>query len=137
MVAVALAAFGLGGGTAFAQNEQFIPRLVYRTGPYAPNGIPFADGYADYLDMINARDGGVNGVKITYEECETGYNNDKGVECYERLKGKGPTGASLVDPLSTGITYALIVFFLIVEPNGLARLWAIGKEKLRIWPFPH
>jgi len=32
---------------------------------------------------------------------------------------------------------ALIVFFLIVEPHGLARLWAIGKEKLRLWPFPH
>src|SRR5207237_2461648 len=62
----------------------------------------------DYLDMVNARDGGVGGIKITYEECETGYNNDKGVECYERLKTKGPTGASLVDPLSTGITYALI-----------------------------
>jgi hypothetical protein len=34
--------------------------------------------------------------------------SDKGVECYERLKNKGPTGASLVDPLSIGITYALI-----------------------------
>ena len=32
---------------------------------------------------------------------------------------------------------ALIVVFLIVEPHGLARLWAIGKEKLRLWPFPH
>jgi branched-chain amino acid transport system permease protein len=32
---------------------------------------------------------------------------------------------------------ALIVFFLIVEPHGLARLWAIAKEKLRLWPFPH
>ena len=31
----------------------------------------------------------------------------------------------------------LIIFFLIVEPNGLARLWQIGKEKLRLWPFPH
>ena len=31
----------------------------------------------------------------------------------------------------------LIVFFLIVEPHGLARLWQIGKEKLRLWPFPH
>src|SRR5579883_2635827 len=104
-----VAGFGFAAGEALAQaNEQFIPRLVYRTGAYAPNGIPFANGYADYLDMIDARDGGVNGVKITYEECETGYNNDKGVECYERLKNKGPTGASLVDPLSTGITYALI-----------------------------
>jgi branched-chain amino acid transport system substrate-binding protein len=108
LAAVAAAILGLGTGVALAQNEQFIPRLVYRTGPYAPDGIPFANGYADYLDMINARDGGVGGVKITYEECETGYNNDKGVECYERLKTKGPTGASLVDPLSTGITYALI-----------------------------
>ncbi|HEV2336567.1 MAG TPA: ABC transporter substrate-binding protein, partial [Stellaceae bacterium] len=78
-MAAAVAAFGIGPGIAFAQNEQFIPRLVYRTGPYAPNGIPFADGYADYLDMVNARDGGVGGVKITYEECETAYNNDKGV----------------------------------------------------------
>ncbi len=107
-----IAGSALGGGwavsQAMAQNEQFIPRLVYRTGPYAPNGIPFADGYADYLDMINARDGGINGVKLVYEECEDGYDNTKGVECYERLKAKGTTGASFVDPLSTGITYALI-----------------------------
>jgi branched-chain amino acid transport system substrate-binding protein len=109
LVALAAAAgWGFWASEAAAQNEQFIPRLVYRTGPYAPNGIPFADGYADYLDMVNARDGGLNGVKITYEECEDGYNNDKGVECYERLKNHPPTGASLVDPLSTGITYALL-----------------------------
>ena len=31
----------------------------------------------------------------------------------------------------------LIIFFLIVEPRGLARLWQITKEKLRLWPFPH
>ncbi len=108
LAAIGAVAWTLGATEAMAQNEQFIPRLVYRTGPYAPNGIPFADGYDDYLDMIDARDGGVGGVKITYEECETAYNNDKGVECYERLKGHAPTGASLVDPLSTGITYALI-----------------------------
>jgi branched-chain amino acid transport system substrate-binding protein len=107
--ALAVAALGFAvGAAAAAQLEQFIPRLVYRTGPYAPDGIPFANGYADYLDMINARDHGVGGVKITYEECETGYNNDKGVECYERLKNHPPTGAGLVDPLSTGITYSLI-----------------------------
>src|SRR5438874_7782218 len=60
--ALAITVFGFGPGTAWAQSEQFIPRLVYRTGPYAPNGIPFADGYADYLDMIDARDGGVGSV---------------------------------------------------------------------------
>ncbi|MBK6869090.1 MAG: branched-chain amino acid ABC transporter permease [Burkholderiales bacterium] len=32
---------------------------------------------------------------------------------------------------------ALIVWFLIVEPHGLARLWSTGKQKLRLWPFPH
>jgi branched-chain amino acid transport system substrate-binding protein len=92
---------------ALAQNEQFIPVLVYRTGPYAPNGVPWANGYVDYLSLIDARDGGINGVKLIWEECETEYKTDRGVECYERLKGKGPTGAALFSPLSTGITYAL------------------------------
>jgi branched-chain amino acid transport system substrate-binding protein len=92
---------------ALAQNEQFVPALVYRTGAYAPNGIPFANGRADYITLLNERDGGINGVKLVYEECETGYATDRGVECYERLKGKGPTGAAAFSPLSTGITFAL------------------------------
>jgi len=91
-------------GTAFAQaKEQFFPVLVYRTGAYAPNGVPFANGYVDYLKLVNAQ-GGINGVKVSFEECETGYATDKGVECYERLKGKG---ATVFQPLSTGITFAL------------------------------
>lgn len=105
-----IAAMGVMGAavTALAQaNEQFIPALVYRSGPYAPNGVPFANGFNDYLRLVNERDGGINGVKITSEECETGYATDRGVECYERLKGKGPTGASGYNPLSTGITFAL------------------------------
>jgi branched-chain amino acid transport system substrate-binding protein len=98
----------LSSGSVLAQaKEQFFPLLVYRTGAYAPNGVPFANGYADYLKLVNARDGGINGVKITFEECETGYATDRGVECYERLKGKGPTGATVFQPLSTGITFAL------------------------------
>ena len=94
-----LAARGGGRGTALprrrcAQNEQFIPALVYRTGAYAPNGIPFANGIADYYKLVNERDGGINGVKIMFEECETGYATDRGVECYERSRAKGPTGAA-------------------------------------------
>ena len=89
------------------QNEQYVPSLVYRTGPYAPNGIPFANGVMDYWNLVNERDGGINGVKLVGEECETGYATDKGVECYERMKGKGPTGAGYFSPLSTGITFAL------------------------------
>lgn len=86
--------------------EQFIPLLVYRTGQFAPIGIPWADGKLDYLRLINTRDGGVNGVKLVFEECETGYEAARGVECYERLKGKGGT-ASGFDPQSTGITFAV------------------------------
>ena len=105
VAAVAAFAGTLGSTPAFAQaKEQFFPLLVYRTGPYAPNGTPWANGKQDYIKMINARDGGINGVKLTFEECETGYATDKGVECYERLKGKG---ASVFDPQSTGITFAL------------------------------
>src|SRR5215470_12695277 len=103
-LATALAAGALSAAAlAQAGKEQFFPALVYRTGPYAPNGVPFANGYVDYLKLVNAQ-GGINGVKITFEECETGYATDKGVECYERLKGKG---ATVFQPLSTGITFAL------------------------------
>ncbi|RYG06992.1 MAG: ABC transporter permease, partial [Burkholderiales bacterium] len=91
---------------AFAQaKEQFLPVLSYRTGPYAPNGVPWANGYVDYLKLVNAR-GGINGVKIIFEECETGYDTARSVECYERLKGKNG-GAALVQPLSTGATFAI------------------------------
>ena len=103
---VAAVASTVAAPSAFAQaKEQFFPLLSYRTGPYAPNGVPWANGKQDYLKMINARDGGVNGVKLTYEECETGYATDRGVECYERLKSK--PGVALFDPQATGITFAL------------------------------
>jgi branched-chain amino acid transport system permease protein len=46
-------------------------------------------------------------------------------------------GAATVEHLTYMITGALIIFFLIVEPLGLARLWQIGKQKLRVWPFPY
>ncbi len=88
-------------------NAQFVPVLSYRTGPYAPNGMPVANGFTEYLKLINARDGGINGVKISFEECETGYATARSIECYERLKGKGPTGAAVFNPMSTGATFAI------------------------------
>ena len=45
--------------------------------------------------------------------------------------------AATVEHLTSMILGALIIFFLIVEPHGLARLWQIGKQKLRVWPFPY
>jgi len=107
--ALCLAAGALVPLQALAQaKEQFVPMLSYRVGPYAAGGTGFFGGYIDYLDMLNKRDGGIGGVKLTWEECETEYKNDRGVECYERLKKNGPTGASVIAPLSTGITYSLI-----------------------------
>ncbi len=107
-LAAAIASVGLSSAVfpsaAQAQaQEQFFPVLVYRTGAYAANGNPWANGYVDYLKLVNAQ-GGVNGVKLSYEECEFGYATDRGVECYERLKGKG---ATVIQPLSTGVTFAL------------------------------
>lgn len=89
---------------AFAQDLHF-PSLSYRTGPFAAGGIPFADGYADYFTLLNERDGGIGGVRIRMTECETAYNTEKGVECYEAIKGDNPL---IIQPLSTGITYQLI-----------------------------
>src|SRR5262249_31854908 len=98
------------GGIAFAtashaQDSIYVPLLTYRTGPFAGSGIPIANGMHDYLAMLNERDGGIGGVKIAIEECETGYKNEKGLECYEAVKGKKP---AVVNPYSTGITLAII-----------------------------
>jgi branched-chain amino acid transport system substrate-binding protein len=105
MVVASLAA-AVGTSSALAQAKvQFFPSLTGRTGPVAPNATPFANGYADYMKLVNVR-GGINGVMTLVEECETAYATDRGVECYERLKGKHG-GATVFQPLSTGITFAL------------------------------
>ena len=91
--------------SAGAQGEQFIPLLSYRVGPYAAGGSGYFGGAIDYFTLVNLN-GGINGVKILWEECETEYNAARGVECYERLKTRHG-GASTVEPLSTGIAYGL------------------------------
>ena len=102
----AIAATLLAAGWAQAQpKQQFFPVLSGRTGPVAPNATPWANGHNDYMKLVNAR-GGINGVMTLVEECETAYATDRGVECYERLKGKHG-GATVFQPLSTGITFAL------------------------------
>lgn len=85
--------------------EQYFPLLTFRTGPYAPSGAPWANGFVDYFKLVNLK-GGINGVRIAWEECETGYATDRGVECYERMKRKNG-GATVFQTMSTGITLAL------------------------------
>ncbi len=91
--------------TAQAADGLYVPLFTYRTGPYAGSGIPVSNGLADYLNMLNARDGGIGGVPIIVDECETGYDTKKGVECYDSVKGKNPV---IINPFSTGITLQLI-----------------------------
>lgn len=91
--------------SASAQEDSiYIPNLSYRTGPFAATGIPLMNGQRDYITMLNERDGGVNGVKLVYDECETGYSTEKGVECYEKTKEK----AVITQPWSTGITLQVL-----------------------------
>jgi branched-chain amino acid transport system substrate-binding protein len=138
--ALALAGAGTLGvaidAAAQSSNEIFVPVLVYRTGPYAPNGAPWADGYVDYLKLVNERDGGANGIKIAYEECETGYATDRGVECYERLKSKKPVA---VNPLSTGITFALTEKVpgdkIVLMTTGYGRSESVDGSVFK-WNFP-
>jgi branched-chain amino acid transport system substrate-binding protein len=109
-LAVTLAITGAAGllassATLAQEKVQFFPVLSGRTGPVAPNATPWANGHNDYMKLVNAR-GGINGVMTLVEECETAYATDRGVECYERLKGKHG-GATVFQPLSTGITFAL------------------------------
>ncbi len=91
------------GGAAVAQ-ELVLPNLSYRTGPFAATGTPIMNGQRDYMIMLNERDGGIGGVPVNFEECETGYNTEKGVECYERLKAT----ALVTQPWSTGITLQVL-----------------------------
>lgn len=105
-----LAAAALAAGVSFAlpsvaQDVLNLPNLSYRTGPFAATGTPHMNGQRDYMIMLNERDGGVNGVQLGYEECETGYNTEKGVECYEKTKA---SGAIITQPWSTGITLQVL-----------------------------
>lgn len=104
--ALASAALGFAGPAPAQEQQQYIPILSYRVGPYAAGGSGFYGGAIDYFNLINAN-GGINGVKIIWEECETEYNASRGVECYERLKTRHG-GATLVEPLSTGIAYGIL-----------------------------
>lgn len=106
---LAAALMGTAPVTQAAANEQFIPLPTYRVGPYASSGIPWWAGVIDYLRYINEVEGGVDGVKLVWKECETEWSTDRIVECYERYK-KGYNGAptAFFFTHSTPASYALM-----------------------------
>ena len=91
----------------------YAPLASYRIGPYAAGGTGYYGGMIDLFRWVDLKYGGVNGkvgdmpIPIVWEECETEYDTPRGVECYERYRAKGPFGATAIDPLSVGISYAL------------------------------
>jgi len=71
-------------------------------------GIPQADGYIAYLTLLNERDGGINGVKLVWEECETVYDVDPRRGVLRTPERQGTHGAAAVNPSSTPLAYALL-----------------------------
>lgn len=77
---------------------------AFRGGPFAVDGEPLLDGLRDYFALVNARDGGLNGIPIAFDECETGFFADKGIECHEATRAR-----SLVSlPWSAEVEAALL-----------------------------
>ncbi|TBW13045.1 ABC transporter permease [Azotobacter chroococcum subsp. isscasi] len=94
-----------------AANEQFFPLATYRVGAYASSGIPVWAGMIDYLRYINEVEGGINGVKLVWQECETEWTAEKGIECYERFKN-GLNGAPVA----------------VYQPNGAPAAYALSDK---------
>jgi branched-chain amino acid transport system substrate-binding protein len=123
---------GLAGVTAVAAaGEQFLPVLSTREGALRALGIPQANGFIDYVTLLNERDGGINGVKLVWEECETVYDVTLAVECYERLKAKEPTGAAVFPLFGTPLADAAdrrVFPYVFPAP---ATWWSQNTAKLR------
>jgi branched-chain amino acid transport system substrate-binding protein len=93
-------------GAPAAASQQFIPIFTGRDIA-GPAGTVAPAGMVDYLRLLNRRDGGINGVELAWEECETAFDDRRGVACFEQLKDRGAQGAAVLLPLSGGISYAL------------------------------
>jgi branched-chain amino acid transport system substrate-binding protein len=103
---------GIAAATALATSsmaaEQYFGIPSSRVGPYSAMGTGYYGGIIDYLNYVNMKFGGVNGVKLTFQECETEYNAARTVECYQRLLTKGDQRMVVFDTLGTPGAYAVI-----------------------------
>jgi branched-chain amino acid transport system substrate-binding protein len=109
VAACTLAAVAATPSLAQAQaKEQYFGIPSYRVGPFAAGGTGFFGGIIDYLQYVNIKEGGVNGVQMTWAECETEYNAARGVECYQRLLKKGDQQMTIFEPLATPIAYGVL-----------------------------
>ena len=116
--------------------EQYFGIPSSRVGPYSAMGTGYYGGIIDYLNYVNMKFGGVNGVKLTWEECETEYNAARTVECYQRLLTKGNQRMVVFDTLGTPGAYAVINR---MEPdNVVLAQYGYGRTDAadgRVWPW--
>ncbi|WP_244631046.1 ABC transporter substrate-binding protein [Aureimonas sp. ME7] len=105
---LATAAFAADTAPGPDSDKQFFPIASYRVGAYAASGVSIWAGMIDYYRYINEVEGGINGVPIVWQECETEWTAEKGIECYERAKN-GLNGAPVAAYFPNGApaAYAL------------------------------
>jgi branched-chain amino acid transport system substrate-binding protein len=116
--------------------EQYFGIPSSRVGPYSAMGTGYYGGIIDYLNYVNMKFGGVNGVKLTYEECETEYNAARTVECYQRLLKKGDQKMVVFDTLGTPGAYAVIG--RMAEDQVVLAQYGYGRTDAadgRVWPW--
>lgn len=117
--------------------KQYFPLATFRVGAYASSGIPSWAGTIDYLRYVNEVEGGINGVKLFWDECETEWAVEKGVECYERVKG-GRDGSPVPlflphgDPVSKALTEKSVADRIPLVTTAYGRTEAIDG---RVFPY--
>jgi branched-chain amino acid transport system substrate-binding protein len=136
LAAGAVLAFATPTAVVAQAQEQYFGVPSSRVGPYSAMGTGYYGGIIDYLNYVNLKFGGVNGVKLTYEECETEYNAARTVECYQRLLKKGEQKMVVFDTLGTPGAYAVIGR---MEPdNVVLAQYGYGRTDAAdgtVWPW--
>lgn len=121
--------------SAVAQETQYFPVASSRVGPYSAMGTGYYGAQIDYMNYVNMN-GGVNGVMLTWQECETEYNAVKTVECYQRLLEKDGQRIVVFDTLGTPGAYAVIN--RMAEDNVVLAQYGYGRTDAAdgtVWPW--
>jgi branched-chain amino acid transport system substrate-binding protein len=119
----------------FGAETQYFPVASSRVGPYSAMGTGYYGAQIDYMNYVNMT-GGVNGVMLTWQECETEYNAVKTVECYQRLLEKDGQRIVVFDTLGTPGAYAVIN--RMAKDNVVLAQYGYGRTDGadgRVWPW--
>ena len=135
-VAVAFGATLGGVSPAAASHEIVIGLQCDRTGATQTVGVNWCPGYHDYVALVNSK-GGVEGRKIKVIEIDHEYKVPPAMEASGGLLFSEAAVRNIIPNLRLILFGTLIIFFLVVEPEGLNRLWRNIRNYFRIWPFAY